>query len=175
MLSPTRATAIKPTLRMEDDQPFAGGQGQVAGPKTTQVGTTGIPGGSSNRHEPVQLPGHMEVTLTYGVSNRPASFFRKHERYWPGNYWAIPAKTGRKEVLKEALKPHQKEEAYPGALYESSPTRMDAQPIIKEATTPRPGDPGNSSRAWHKSGYQKYHREVTQTYCKKRRGAPKEE
>ena len=34
MLSSTRATAIKPTLRMEDDPPFAGGQGQTKGPGT---------------------------------------------------------------------------------------------------------------------------------------------
>jgi len=36
MLSPARATAIKPSLRMEDDSPFAGGQGQTKGPGTRE-------------------------------------------------------------------------------------------------------------------------------------------
>jgi hypothetical protein len=97
---------------------------------------------------------------------RPPSTHSPHGR-WPARRRRAETdcRTKDKEVLKEALKPHQEEEAYLGVLYYSAPTTIAAR-IIKEATATRPGKTGNSSRGWHESGYQEYHREVTQTKAK---------
>ena len=97
---------------------------------------------------------------------RPPSTQPVHGR-WPAlcRRAGTDCRTKDKEVLKEALKPHQEEDAYLGVLYNSAPTTIAAQ-IIKEATATRLEKTGNSSRGWHKSGYQEYHREVTQTKVK---------
>jgi len=63
-------SGIKPTLRMGDGPPFAGGQGQAAGPETTELGK------SNNWRGPVQT----ETTATKAASTTTRLAPKKKKR-----------------------------------------------------------------------------------------------
>jgi hypothetical protein len=127
-------TAIKPTLHMEDDLPFAEGQGQTAGPgtrrpkiydlrkettRTTEAAATAVvvvP--EKKKRKRVATVAHVAVKVKKRAQPKapePSTATARFERYQeeqPGNYWRIPNEARQKDVLKVALQPQQQEEAY---------------------------------------------------------------
>jgi len=111
MLSPTSPAAIKPTLRMGDGLPFAGGQGQTAGSGTRKVKIYDL------RNEPVRtaeaaattvvvvpekkkckyvateariaIKARKQVQTTAPEHGAAAARFKRYKKKWPRNYWDI--------------------------------------------------------------------------------------
>jgi hypothetical protein len=119
---------------MGDGLPFAGGQGQTAGPGTRKIKIYDL------RNEPVRIT-KAAATIVVVVPKKKkrkrvamvarvavkvkkhaqpkalepstaTARFKRYEEEQPGNYWRIPNKARQKEVLKVALQPQQQEEAY---------------------------------------------------------------
>ena len=64
--------------------------------------------------EPVDPNG--KTAMPHPKPGTAAAHFRAYERDWPGNYWDIAKEIGGNEVLKLALLPNWKEEAYLAVL-----------------------------------------------------------
>jgi len=134
MLSPTHTTAIKPTLRMEDDVPFAGGQRQTSGPGTRRpkiydlrkettrtakaAATAVVVVPEKKKRKRVATAARVATKAKKQAQSKvpePSTAAARFERYkeeQPGNYWRIPDETRPKDVLKGAFQPQRQGEAY---------------------------------------------------------------
>ena len=131
MLAPTSPAAINTTLCMDDGLPFAGGQGQTAGPgaskakiydlrkaptwATEAAATAVVVVPEKKTRKLVATAARVAVKAKKRAQPKTpeprtaAACFERYEKEQPGNYWRIPDETRQKDVLKGALQPQQQE------------------------------------------------------------------